>query len=425
MGWLAFAFAVFLFLGVPIAFALGLAGVIGIVADNLNLVTVPQRMFTSVDKFVLLAAPFYILCGEIMNRGGLTERLILLSKALVGRVRGGTAYANIVASVMFAGISGTAIADTAALGQIFIKGMPKEGYTKRFAAAVTVASSMIGPIIPPSVIMVIYAAIAQMSVIQLFVAGIVPGLLMALACAAVVFFYGVRGDLPKTDFRVPRREFVPLARDGLLVFSLPVFIVVGTLSGAFTPTEAGGLAVVYAMILGFLVFRNLTLRGLWASLVSTGRTTATLFLIIACVSIASYVLTIGGVGRMAAGMADVFAGQPILFMFAVAVVLIILGCVIDPGVQILLFVPILMPIARSMGIDELQFSMVILLVGNLSLITPPVGVILFVACRIGDIKVWPMFTAVFPFLVAEFAVVVLLIFFPVLSSGLPNLLIAR
>lgn len=425
MIWLGVAFAVFLIAGVPIAFALGLAGVVGMIVGNFNLVTVPQRMFTSVDSFVLLAAPFYILAGEIMNRGGLTDRLIRLSMAMVGRFRGGTAYANIVASIFFAGISGTAIADTAALGQIFIKGMPKEGYKKTFAAAVTIASSMIGPIIPPSVIMVIYAAIAQVSVIRLFIAGITPGLLMGLACALVVFLYGIRGELPKTDFRVPRKEFLPLARDGLLVASLPVFIVVGTLSGAFTATEAGGIAVVYAIILGFIVFGNLTVNGLWQSLVLTGRTTATLFIIISCVSIASYVLTLGGIGRVTGRMVEVFDGQPILFMLMVALALLVVGAVIDPGVQVLLFVPILMPIARAMAIDELQFSMVILLTGTLSLITPPVGVILFVACRIGDIRVWPMFKAVIPFLIGEFAVVILLILFPVLSSGLPGLLYKR
>ena len=424
MIWLGLAFTALLLLGVPIAFALGLAGVVGLWMQGFNLVTVPQRMFTSIDSFVLLAAPFYILAGELMNRGGLTDRLIRLSMALVGRLRGGTAYANIVASVFFSGISGTAIADTAALGQIFIKGMPTEGYRKEFAAAVTIASSMIGPIIPPSVIMVIYAAIAQVSVIRLFIAGIVPGLLMGIACAIVVFLYGLGGKLPKTEFSVPRKEFIPLARDGLLVASLPVFIVVGTLSGAFTATEAGGIAVLYAMVLGFIVFRNLTTGGVWQSLVVTGRTTATLFLVISCVSIASYVLTIGGVAQQARILVHWFDGQPVMFLLAVSLSLLVLGCVIDPGVQIILFIPILMPIARAMGIEELHFSMVAILVGNLSLITPPVGVILFVACRIGDIQVWPMFKAVIPFLVAEFGVVLLLVLFPVLSNGLPGLLYA-
>jgi tripartite ATP-independent transporter DctM subunit len=238
----------------------------------------------------------------------------------------------------------------------------------------------------------------------------------------VVFIYGLRGDLPKTEFRVSRKEFIPLARDGLAVASLPAFIVVGTLTGAFTATEAGGIAVIYAIVLGFFLFRHLTIKGLWQSLVTTGRTTATLFLVISCVSIASYVLTLGGVGRVAGDLLAPFSDQPILFMLVIAVFLLIAGCVLDPGVQVLLFVPILMPIARSMGIDEYQFSMMIILVGTLGLITPPVGVVLFVACRIGNIPVGTMFRAVIPFLAAEFAVVILLILFPVLSNGLPSLL---
>ena len=208
---LAIAFAVLILIGVPIAFALGLAGAVGMLAMNLNLVTVPTRMFTGIDSFVLLAAPFYILAGDLMNRGGITDRLIRLAQIIIGRIRGGTAYANILASVFFAGISGTAIADTAALGQIFIKGMPKEGYTKEFAAAVTVASSIIGPIIPPSVIMVIFAAVSQVSLIQLFVAGIVPGLLLGAACSVVVFLYARAGHLPVSSVRVERKEVPRLA----------------------------------------------------------------------------------------------------------------------------------------------------------------------------------------------------------------------
>ena len=218
-------------------------------------------MFTSIDSFVLLAAPFYILAGEIMNRGGLTERLIRLSMLVVGRVRGGTAYACIVSAIFLSGISGTAVGDAAALGQIFIKNMPKEGYKKEFAAALTVAAAMVGPIIPPSVIMVIYASVAQVSVIKLFLAGFGPGLLQGLACAVIVYIYGRRGHFPKPSFELKPGELVPLARDGILVFTLPLMIVGGTMSGAFTATEAGGIAVVYAMVLGFFAFRNLTIKG--------------------------------------------------------------------------------------------------------------------------------------------------------------------
>ena len=255
-------FIVLLAVGVPIAFVLGLSGMFGLMERGLPLVSVPTRMFTGIDSFILLSAPFYILAGEIMNRGGVTDRLIRFAQLLTRGLTGGTAYANTVASIIFAGISGTAIADTAALGQVFIKGMPKEGYTREFAAAVTVAGSMIGPIIPPSVIMIIYAAVSRVSVIDLFLAGVVPGLLLALAVSIVIFIQGRRGGLPVSTVSVPRAEVPRMALDTMLVVSLPVFIVIGTLSGTFTATEAGGVAAIYAMILGWLVFRTLDLKGL-------------------------------------------------------------------------------------------------------------------------------------------------------------------
>ena len=425
MIWLAVVFTVTLLIGVPIAFSLGMAGLVGLISSGFNPVIAPQKMFTAIDSFVLLAAPFYILAGEIMNRGGLTERLIRLSMLVVGRVRGGTAYACIVAAIFLSGISGTAVGDAAALGQIFIKNMPKEGYKKEFAAALTVAAAMVGPIIPPSVIMVIYASVAQVSVIKLFLAGFGPGLLQGLACAVIVYIYGRRGHFPKPSFELKPGEFVPLARDGVLVFTLPALIVGGTMSGAFTATEAGGIAVVYAMVLGFFAFRNLTIKGAWELLMITGRLTASLFLVVSLVSIASYVLILGGVSQWTAEILEPFSGNPILFMLVVAAALLILGSFLDPGPQVLLFIPVLMPIVRDMGIDELQFSMVFLLVGTLGLITPPVGVVLFVACRIGDIPVGRLFWAVMPFLIAQTIVVILLILFPVLSNGLPNLLYSR
>src|SRR5690606_25267261 len=271
-------FLALLTLGLPIAFALGLAGASGILDRGLAMVTVPSRMFTGIDSFILLSAPFYILAGELMNRGGVTDRLIRFSQIVTRGLRGGTAYANTVASVVFAGISGTAIADTAALGQVFIKGMAKEGYSKEFAAAVTVAGSVIGPIIPPSVIMVIYAAVSRISVIDLFLAGLVPGLLLAMAVSVVIWIRGRNGGLPVSRIDVARAEIPRMALDTVLVVSLPVLIVVGTLSGAFTATEAGGVAAVYAMLLGLFVFRNLDGKELWSALTVSARTTSSLFL---------------------------------------------------------------------------------------------------------------------------------------------------
>lgn len=421
MIYLIVAFAVLLVVGVPIAFALGLAGMVGILVKDLALVTVPTRMFTGIDSFILLSAPFYILAGEVMNRGGVTERLIRFAQLVTRGLAGGTAYANTVASVIFAGISGTAIADTAALGQVFIKGMPKEGYTKEFAAAVTAAGSLIGPIIPPSVIMIIFAAVSRVSVIDLFLAGVVPGLLLAAAVCIVIFIMGRNGGLPVSRIDVKRSEVPRMALDTALVISLPVFIVVGTLSGTFTATEAGGVAAIYAMLLGFFVFRHLTFKELWSALMVSARTTSSLFLIIAAATVVSYVLALSGMNQFAGDLARVFSDQPILFMLAVMGGLLVVGCFLEPGAAIVLFVPLVFPIARTMGIDLLQFSMLIILTLTMGLITPPVGVCLFVACKIGDLPISRLVRALIPFFVAEVGVIVLIILIPGLSSWLPGL----
>ncbi|QUX94019.1 TRAP transporter large permease [Marinomonas sp. CT5] len=420
----AFVFVSFFFLvliGAPIAIALGLTGAVSTWFSGIPMVLIPTRFFSSLDNFSLLAAPFYIFAGELMNRGGITETLITAAAKVTRAIRGGAAYANILASVFFAGISGTAIADTAALGKIFINGMPKQGYSREFSAAVTVASSMIGPIIPPSVIMIVYASVAQVSIIKLFVAGIVPGLLLGLACAVVVFITGVTKGLPKGEIKVVEKTGGKLAFESLLVFSIPLFIVFGTLSGAFTATEAGGVACVYAMLLGTFLLKTLNGRSIFDALKHSMRTTSVLYLVIAGASVLSYTLTVTGAIGEIRGLTSFFANDPTTFLLFILGVLLIAGFFLEPGVQVLLLAPIFLPISRALGIDEMQFAMVFLLSGTISLITPPVGICLFVAAQIGQIPIGRMFIAVLPFLVAQIIAIGLLIFWPSLSTFLPNL----
>ena len=317
---MAIVFVAMLVLGVPIVFALGIAGAVGLWALDLDLISVPTRLFTGMDNFVLLAAPFYIFAGEIMNRGGITSRLIRLAGLATRGVPGGTAYANVSSSVLFAGISGAAVADTAALGQVFIKGMPEEGYDKHYSAAVTIASSIIGPIIPPSVIMIIYAAVTRISVIELFVAGIVPGLMLAGVMWLLIWLQACGGRLPKSSHRVVKGEVLILVRDGLLVMGLPAIIVGGTLSGMFTATEAGGVAVVYALVISWAVFKSLDVAEVWDALRRSARITATIYLVIAAATIVSYVLIIGGIAMWVQDFAFLFADNPTLFMMALTAV---------------------------------------------------------------------------------------------------------
>ena len=418
----AIALVVLLVAGLPIGYSFALAGYIALWLTGEQQLNVISRMFSGLDTFVLMAAPFYILAGELMTRGGISERLIHLAQILVGRIRGGSAYAAILAAIMFSGISGTAVADIAALGQIFINGMAKEGYSKAFAAALVTAASVIGPIIPPSVIMVLYAAVADISVLNLFLAGIVPGLLLGVACGLVVYWRGRGGKLPVATVVVARGEVPRLVLDSCLVLSLPAFIVIGTVSGAFTPTEAGGIAVVYAAFLGTFVFRNLDLSGLLRAARSSARLTAGLFLLIAAVEVVNYVLILAGVAEGTAAIVSVFKEHPKTFLLVCVVAFLIIGLALDSGPALLLLAPVLLPITRSMGIDDMHFSMVMIVSVTLGLISPPVGICLFVACKIGHLTMRQLWSELALFFYAEIALIVVLVYFPILSTGLPRLL---
>ncbi len=418
------AFAILVFIGLPLAFAFGLSGIIGIVNSGLSLNVVPTRLVTSIDSMTLLAAPFYILAGEVMNMAGITDRLIELSKRIVGKIRGATAYANVLASVFFSGISGSSVADTAALGQVFIHGMPREGYKKEFAAAVTVASAVIGPIIPPSITAVIYSSVTGVSVISLFVAGIIPGLLLGVACFFVIYFKGLAGGLPPVQ-AVERRSDVSFGRllfDGLAVVSLPVLIVWGTVGGVFTPTEAGGVACLYAIFLGVVVFRTLDLKRFWTAMTNAARSSATVFFLVAMVSLASYVLIIEGFGDLTIFLRSQFVDQPIAFMFATVGILLLLGMFLEPTVIIIVFMPLLIPVSRGLGIDDVHFAMTVMLTLTLGMITPPVGINLFIAMRIGNIRMLPLVRELIPFLIAELVVIALIALVPALSTWLPTVL---
>ncbi len=423
MIWVAILGLGLLFIGVPVAFAIGLAGILGVWLSGIPLSVTATRLFTGVDSFIFLAVPFYILAAEIMSQGGITARLISIASAATSWLRGGTAYANIGTSVLFAGISGSAVADAAALGRVFTEEMPKEGYTKEYAAAVTAASSIVGPIIPPSGLAIIMAAVTGLSVIDLFLAGILPGLLLGGACAAVVAIDAFRKRVPKPRRLVFHRDgAIRMIIEAVAVLTLPVIIIGGMLAGIYTATEGGGIAVAYAVFLSMVVFRVMDLKGLWKAFLRAARTSATIYLLVAAATILSYALNLLGIASWVASTASIFEQSPLLFLFAVAVLMLVLGTFLDIGAAILIFAPLLMPVVYQLGIDPMQAAMVIMLTLAMGLVTPPVGVVLFVMMRVGRVRMYPLIRALVPFLLAQLLAIALVCLIPGISSYLPDLL---
>jgi tripartite ATP-independent transporter DctM subunit len=303
------------------------------------------------------------------------------------------------------------VADSAALGRVFLEEMPKEGYTRPYAAAVTVASSIIGPIIPPSGLAIILAAVSAQSVIDLFLAGVIPGLLLGGACAAVVAFDAIRGRIPKPRSLRGDGSTLRMIVEGLAVATLPVIIVGGMV-----------IAVAYAIFLSVFVFRNMSMARLWNAFMRAARISATIYLLVAAATILSYALNLLGIGVWIRSAAALFEGQPILFLLAIAALMLVLGTFLDIGAAILIFVPLLMPAVYELGIDPLQASMVVMLTLAIGLVTPPVGVVLFVVMRVGQIRMLPLMRALIPFLIAEIVAVILLCLIPGLSTWLPEIL---
>jgi TRAP-type transport system large permease protein len=422
MIWVALVGLTLLFLGVPVAFALGLAGLVGVWIADIPFAIVTTRLFTGVDSFIFLAVPFYVLAAEIMNQGGITTRLIAIATRATSWLRGGTAYANVGTSVLFAGISGSAVADAAALGRVFMEEMPKQGYSRPYAAAVTAASSIIGPIIPPSGLAILLAAVSGLSVIDLFLAGVVPGLLLGAVCCIVISIDALRGRVPRSRPQVSTDERWRMAIEGLAVATLPIIIVAGMVFGAYTATEGGGIAVAYAIFLSLVIFRQIDSRGLWRAFLNAARISATIYLLVAAATVLSYALNLLGISGWIRQAAVMFEGQPILFLLAIALLMLVLGTFLDIGAAILIFVPLIMPATYALGIDPLQMSMIVMVTLAIGLVTPPVGVVLFVMMRVGNIGMFPLMRALFPFLAAQLLAIVLMCLVPGISTWLPNLL---
>jgi len=411
-------------LGMPVGFVLGIAGMVGIfdMGGGRFLAMAPDRMFAGLDLFPFLAMPFFILAGEIMNRSGITTHLVRFADALVGWLRGGMAHSNMVASVMFAGITGAATADAAAFGNTLVPAMVKQGYTRPFACAVTAAGSIIGPTIPPSTLMVIYGSIMGVSIAGLFAAGIVPGLLICAICMAVIAALGRRLNLPKSDKRPSLIAIVRTFRESILALVLPVFILGAILGGIATPTEAAAIAVFYALIIGGLVYRGLTWADLYLMLVRTTRITGVIFLIIASASILGWWMTFNQIPQaIATGFLSISHDRNVVIGMIIALLLFI-GLFMDINATLIILAPVLAPLTATIGMEPVHAGIVIILSLNISLMTPPVGACLFVLASVTKEKIEAITKSLWPFLLAEVLVLILIAYWTDLTLAVPRFL---
>ncbi|MDI5890343.1 TRAP transporter large permease [Halomonas rhizosphaerae] len=410
-------------IGVPVAFAIVAALLYFMAVGEFpyQLAAVATQMFSGINSFALLAIPLFILAGELMNESGITMRIIAFSKILVGRLRGGLAHVNIWASVIFAGLSGSAVADTSALGRVFIPEMEKEGYPRDFAAALTAASSVIGPIIPPSIPVIIYALIVTgVSVPALFLAGIVPGLLLAIFLSGYVMIFA--GKYQKQPTALPSGEKRKILLEGVIPLFMPVFVVGSILLGIVTPTEAAAFAVAYALFVGMVVFRKIHVRDLPSIFTRTMVDTAVIMIIIAAVAAANWLLTFNRVPNMLTDLTITYITSQWTFLLAVIVLFLVAGLFLEGIAAMLVLVPILHPIAVGMGVDPVHFGIIVIFNLMIGLITPPMGLCLFVADSVANVGLSRLSRRILPLFLVELLVLLLITFVPVIVTGLPRLL---
>lgn len=423
MGILFVVFIGAMVIGIPIAFVLGASSLYYFLfLGNIPLSMIGQKMYSGIDNYILLAIPFFILAGELMNRSKITDALISFSNILVGRIPGALAQINIVASVFFAGITGSGVADTAALGSILIPAMEKEGYTPEYAAAVTVASSVIGPIIPPSVVMVIYSMATGESVGALFAAGYVPGLLVALVLMILSYVYAKKYNHPRRTNKLPMKEVLYTLKESIIGMMCPVVLVVGIFSGMFTPTEAAVIACIYAIVAGLFLLKTMSLKDVFDSFVSSAVASSVTLLVIAMANLFGQVLAIERIPSLIANFMLGLTSNKYVFLLLLNLFLLFMGMIMDPGASVLILAPIFLPIALTLGIQPLHFAIVMLVNLNLGLITPPVGTCLYVAAPIAKISLERLSKAVMPFVLMEIVALMIMTFVPEVILFLPRLL---
>ncbi len=412
---------VFMLLGIPIVFSLGLAAVLAtfLIGPTIPWIIIPSSMMNGMDSFPLMAVPFFILAGELMSRGGIAERLVDFANALVGHIRGGLGHATVVSNTMLALDTGSALAQIAAVGRIMIPAMERHGYPRDFATALTCCASLIGPIIPPSITMVIYAVTAGASVAGLFLAGVVPGLLFAGGLMAYVYLRAlVRGERPEQRFSLA--EAMRTGRHATFALLMPVIILGGIFAGIMTPTESAAVAVLYAGLVGAFVFRRLTWRDLYTCLLDTGITTSFIMLIVGAARIFSDLLVSEAVPQALVAALVGFTKDPMVLLLLINILLLIVGCLMDTTAAIIILTPVLLPAVVQAGVDPKLFGIIMCINLVIGMATPPVGVALYLASDIGRVRLEVLIARIWPLLLVQIAVLFFITYVPDVSLFLPR-----
>ena len=421
--WFLPLFLFFLVIGLPVFF--GLLAAPGLLlylnGQERDITLLYRNVYNGIDSFPLMAIPFFMLAGELMNRGGITMRLVEFSQAFMGHLRGGLAHVNVLSSMLFAGLSGSAVADTSALGSMLIPAMEKQGYTRKFAAAITAASSVIGPIIPPSGIMIIYAYVMGESVAALFLAGVIPGAMVGIGLMLMVKFMANKYDFPVATNKYSWPERGQASIKAFFPLLTPVIILGGILGGIFTPTEAAAVAVAYALFIGLFVLRTLKISDLSGVITRAGITSSVVLLLVGAAMAFKTVVSLSHAPEQLAAFILTLTSNPLLLLFLINILLFIVGMFLDAGPAIIILGPILGPIFIGLGIDPIHFAIIMSVNLTVGLATPPMGLVLFVASAVSGERVEAIAKAILPFLAVEIVVIFLITYIPALSMTIPRL----
>lgn len=413
-----------LLVGSPVVFAIGLAGLSYFIIEPgmwMQVGVYAQRFFMGMDSFVFLCIPLFIFSGEIMKRSGMMMDLVRFAQIMVGRYRGGMAYVNVLASMLFGGVTGSGLADVSALGPIEIDAMKKDGYDPAFAAALTATSAIQGPIIPPSIPMVIFASLTNASVGALFLAGAIPGVLIGLGQICVIFFMGKRRNFPKHDVIYRFKEILDATRSAMCALMMPFIILGGILGGIFTPTEAAAVAAAYSLVISIIVYKQIRFKDVYDALLETSKVTASIYLIVGFVSVIGWVLAAERVPSMLTSLIDIYSPGPYTLLFILNLFFLFNGMWLSDVAQLVLFAPLFTPLFAAMGIHPVHFGTVMVVNIMISMITPPYGLALYLAASLGGVSLNRIVKETLPFTMVSIFVLFVVSYFPSIILFLPRL----